>query len=248
MDVTPPIHHSIPIPSITPQQRWMVVSSWCSLEPLISPEGALKLPKNSEQYPMSLLFYQSLMRSLSESGAEVKDVFWRFNLHVTIRTIAESMDPVLDLKRTLELLANRHRGRGITNEDYDVVGKNIVYAFSQLPNFPQKTIDAWIKAWEVCVYAMKIPEVIPILIPNSALTTIFTMDEVRKHCSKNDAWLVIDDCVYDVTQFVEKHPGGDSIFIGLGKDATNSFRKLKHSQNAINLLTHYQIGILEQNK
>jgi len=266
MDVAETFHHlklakrNDPA-KITPQQRWMVSSSWLSIEQLISPHGALKISKKystskrtfdldneDNKYPLSSLFYVSLIASLSESGLEVKEVFWRFNLHVTVRTIAETMDPRQDMEKALNLLANRHRGRGITNEDYDIVGKHIIDAFSQLPNFPQSTIDAWIKAWEVCVNVMKIPEVVPKPIQNSVLSTIFTMDEVRKHCSKNDAWLVIDDCVYDITQFVEKHPGGDSIIIGLGKDATNSFRKLKHSQNAINLLTHYQIGIVEQNK
>jgi len=39
----------------------------------------------------------------------------------------------------------------------------------------------------------------------------FSLAEVAKHMSKADAWIVIDGKVFDVTEFLEDHPGGPEI-------------------------------------
>ena len=50
---------------------------------------------------------------------------------------------------------------------------------------------------------------------------IFTMDEVRQHNKEDDAWLVVDEVVYDISNFWKKHPGGQNvIFNYAGMDAT----------------------------
>ncbi len=36
---------------------------------------------------------------------------------------------------------------------------------------------------------------------------IVTKEEVKKHNSAADCWIIINDRVYDVTQFVPRHPG-----------------------------------------
>lgn len=78
----------------------------------------------------------------------------------------------------------------------------------------------------------------------------FTMDEVAKHNTRNDCWLVIHDSVYDITSFIASHPGGIVITIGCGKDATVFFETrpmgsgTAHSQRARDLLAKYFIGIL----
>jgi hypothetical protein len=38
---------------------------------------------------------------------------------------------------------------------------------------------------------------------------IFTKAEVAKHDTVNDCWMIINGKVYDVTPFVDEHPGGD---------------------------------------
>ena len=38
--------------------------------------------------------------------------------------------------------------------------------------------------------------------------TEFTMQDVAKHNTPDDLWLVINGKVYDVTDFAEEHPGG----------------------------------------
>lgn len=50
-----------------------------------------------------------------------------------------------------------------------------------------------------------------------------TREELRKHRSKNDVWMAIESQVYDVTPYVEYHPGGVPMIIaGAGKVRTNS--------------------------
>ena len=58
---------------------------------------------------------------------------------------------------------------------------------------------------------------------SNASTTIITMGEVAKHNQKTDCWMVINGEVANVTGFVDKHPGGEVIVQGCGKDATEMF-------------------------
>ncbi|EDO16188.1 hypothetical protein Kpol_1014p5 [Vanderwaltozyma polyspora DSM 70294] len=56
---------------------------------------------------------------------------------------------------------------------------------------------------------------------------IITPQEVIKHNSKDDCWVVINDIVYDLTFFIKKHPGGQDVIVGnAGKDVSNIFLPL----------------------
>ena len=70
------------------------------------------------------------------------------------------------------------------------------------------------------------------------------MKDVEKHNKKSDAWLVINNKVYNVTKWIDKHPGGMIIMKGVGKDATEMFKAVGHSNNAKKILKGLQIGIL----
>ncbi len=70
------------------------------------------------------------------------------------------------------------------------------------------------------------------------------MLEVSKHNKENDAWLVINNNVYDVTKWIPRHPGALAILKGIGKDATNIFYKTGHSKKAIKYLDNLLIGKL----
>lgn len=66
--------------------------------------------------------------------------------------------------------------------------------------------------------------------------TYFTTSEVAKHASKTDCWIIIDSKVYNVTPFLEDHPGGARTILRLaGKDASKDFHAL---HNASVLITH----------
>ncbi|XP_067902273.1 acyl-CoA (8-3)-desaturase-like isoform X2 [Heterodontus francisci] len=53
---------------------------------------------------------------------------------------------------------------------------------------------------------------------------VFTWEEVQKHCTRTDRWLVIHRKVYDISEFSKRHPGGARV-IGhyAGQDATDPF-------------------------
>lgn len=53
--------------------------------------------------------------------------------------------------------------------------------------------------------------------------TAYTKAEVAKHNKTDDAWIIIENKVYDVTSYVEEHPGGDAILRHVGGDATEGF-------------------------
>ena len=75
----------------------------------------------------------------------------------------------------------------------------------------------------------------------------FTLVEVQKHNQAGDCWMVIDKQVYDVTPYVDLHPGGPSIVQGCGKDATSLFNSQpKHAGSKIqNTLNQYLKGPLK---
>ena len=74
----------------------------------------------------------------------------------------------------------------------------------------------------------------------------FTLEEVAKHNKKSDAWIVINDKVANITDWIPKHPGGDIIMKGVGKDATQLFNSIGHDEYAKTMLKKYQIGILKK--
>merc|ERR1712045_481866 len=52
----------------------------------------------------------------------------------------------------------------------------------------------------------------------------YTMDEVAKHTTKGDCWVVVAGQVLNVTSFLSQHPGGElAILTFAGKDATAEF-------------------------
>eukprot|EP01104_Vermistella_antarctica_P019776 TRINITY_DN7989_c0_g1_i1.p1 TRINITY_DN7989_c0_g1~~TRINITY_DN7989_c0_g1_i1.p1 ORF type:complete len:129 (+),score=25.12 TRINITY_DN7989_c0_g1_i1:288-674(+) len=81
--------------------------------------------------------------------------------------------------------------------------------------------------------------------PNVKKTGSYTMAEVAKHNSRDDCWLVVDDKVYDVTPYLDDHPGGDSILNGAGMDATDMFYGDQHPPNVKNVIEDFQIGVVK---
>ena len=55
----------------------------------------------------------------------------------------------------------------------------------------------------------------------------YTIEEVSFHNSENDAWIVINNFVYDITDFINEHPGGKDILLQfIGTDASEFFNEL----------------------
>merc|ERR1719392_319423 len=58
----------------------------------------------------------------------------------------------------------------------------------------------------------------------AANATMLSMEEVARHNTKEDCWLVLYGKAYDLTKFGKVHPGGAAlIFDNAGKDATALF-------------------------
>lgn len=62
------------------------------------------------------------------------------------------------------------------------------------------------------------------------------------HKYLNDAWIAINDKVYDITEYGTKHPGGNIIFDFAGKDGTQAFYKYHSWVNFEFLLKDKYIG------
>jgi cytochrome b involved in lipid metabolism len=80
--------------------------------------------------------------------------------------------------------------------------------------------------------------------------TPYTKAEVAQHRSGDSIWIVIENRVCDITEYVKsgQHPGGDIILDGAGRDATDLFRDVGHPQDALDVLDDLQIGILVKEK
>lgn len=76
----------------------------------------------------------------------------------------------------------------------------------------------------------------------------FTLQQVEKHTTEDDCWLIYDDLVYDCTSFLQSHPGGaSSILLAAGTDCTEEFDAI-HSQKAKDMLADYLVGKLDIEK
>eukprot|EP01083_Nonionella_stella_P045443 122048_1 len=76
----------------------------------------------------------------------------------------------------------------------------------------------------------------------------YTWAEVTKHNKLNDCWVVINNTVYDVTNFLTFHPGGVKALLQVaGNDITHAFFSYhKHSPTTLKKYgNQYMIGIID---
>ncbi len=72
----------------------------------------------------------------------------------------------------------------------------------------------------------------------------YTAEEVAKHCTEDDAWIIVDGKVYDITDYVNDHPGGLKILKNVGKDSTEGFHGPQHGISHKQNIIDYYIGTL----
>ena len=73
----------------------------------------------------------------------------------------------------------------------------------------------------------------------------FTRAEVAKHNTDDSLWFIVDSKVYDATEFVDAHPGGESVLRQVaGQDATVAFYNL-HRHEVLTKYADLCIGTVE---
>jgi 4-hydroxysphinganine ceramide fatty acyl 2-hydroxylase len=74
----------------------------------------------------------------------------------------------------------------------------------------------------------------------------FSLKQVAKHNSEDSCWVIYQDKVYNVTEFIQDHPGGDDLILDYaGKDVTAVMKDVlehEHSDAAYEILQDYCIG------
>jgi flavocytochrome c len=74
----------------------------------------------------------------------------------------------------------------------------------------------------------------------------FTWDEVKKHTTEKDCWIVVDQKVYQLEEFLPDHPGGKKApLIYAGKDATEEFNMLHKPEILDKYAKEYLIGTVD---
>ena len=76
----------------------------------------------------------------------------------------------------------------------------------------------------------------------------FTLDEVVRMTDTSGCYIVVsNDKVYDVTEFINRHPGGKFVIKSKnGQDVTQHFKM--HSEQAKKKWSDYQIGVIMTTK
>ncbi|VUC29981.1 unnamed protein product [Clonostachys rosea] len=77
-------------------------------------------------------------------------------------------------------------------------------------------------------------------------TKVITTSELEQHNTTNDLWVSVHGNVYNLTSFLNDHPGGiDSILQCAGDDGTEAYDYAGHSKAASATLARFLIGPLE---
>ncbi|CAN4096310.1 unnamed protein product [Withania somnifera] len=74
----------------------------------------------------------------------------------------------------------------------------------------------------------------------------YSKAEVALHNKRTDCWIIIKDKVFDVTSYVEEHPGGDAILDHAGDDSTEGFYGPQHATRVFEMIDDFCIGDLEK--
>lgn len=87
-------------------------------------------------------------------------------------------------------------------------------------------------------------------VPNIDLT----IQEISKHNTYSDCWMIVNKKVYALSDFLNSHSGGSSAMIPYcGKDGTNAYDTKdknparSHQQGDLGILQNYYVGDLGQN-
>lgn len=71
----------------------------------------------------------------------------------------------------------------------------------------------------------------------------YTCEEVKQHCTKNDCWVIISGEVYDLSKWIQFHPGGElPIRYMAGHDCSDVFKAFHPEWITQKKLPSFKIG------
>lgn len=76
----------------------------------------------------------------------------------------------------------------------------------------------------------------------------FTIEEVQKHNTLTDCYIILDKKVYNITDFISKHPGGTLVLLKYaGKDITKIYKQI-HGKDSdyTKYLKNYYLGTIKK--
>ncbi|KNG91030.1 cytochrome B5 [Aspergillus nomiae NRRL 13137] len=74
----------------------------------------------------------------------------------------------------------------------------------------------------------------------------YSAAEVASHNRKDDIWIIVHGKVFDITNYLQDHPGGAEILIDTaGTDATEAFEDVGHSEDSVEIMQEFLIGTLK---
>jgi cytochrome b involved in lipid metabolism len=83
--------------------------------------------------------------------------------------------------------------------------------------------------------------------PITPTVAAYSIAQVATHNTAANCWIVLDGKVYNVTEWISKHPGGArAITSRCGTDASRAFANVGHSSSADDIRATYFIGNLAQ--
>ncbi|DBB00147.1 hypothetical protein WJX77_003093 [Trebouxia sp. C0004] len=98
----------------------------------------------------------------------------------------------------------------------------------------------------------RIAEVEPIAVSGGESSgRLISRKEVGKHCVADDLWIILKNqqsnklSVYDITAYVEEHPGGQAILNNAGKDSTKGFYGPQHPSRVFDMIEDFYLGDLQ---
>ncbi|KAK8624919.1 hypothetical protein V6N13_089805 [Hibiscus sabdariffa] len=83
-------------------------------------------------------------------------------------------------------------------------------------------------------------------VDNSKVSKSYSKSEVNLHNKRTDCWIIIKDKIYDVTSYVEEHPGGDAILAHAGDDSTEGFFGPQHATRVFDMIDDFYVGDLQK--
>ena len=94
-------------------------------------------------------------------------------------------------------------------------------------------------------------ELVAGLSTSNANKRLFSRKEVAAHDTADDLWIILKNqqsgklSVYDITAYVEEHPGGQAILNNAGRDSTRGFYGPQHPSRVFDMIEDFYIGDLQ---